>query len=162
MALATLIHRPSTRRPTARHFDRWLDDLWGGFGLAPRPLAGSAFFPVRSEAPRAGRFQPQLQARELETEYRVSLELPGVDAKDLEVTVDGGVLHIKGQRRDPEAETDADPSEAQESFERRLRFPVEIAEGEVTASCKNGVLRVTIPKLEEAKPEVRTIPVEVA
>ena len=49
MALATLIHRPSTRRPPARHFDRWLDDLWGGFGLAPRPLAGSAFFPVRSE-----------------------------------------------------------------------------------------------------------------
>ncbi len=162
MALATLIHRPSTRRLGVRHFDRWLDDLWGGFGLAPLSPAESVFFPAPSTAPRAGGFHPQLQTRELETEYRVSAELPGVDAKDLEVTVDGGVLCIKGHRRDPEAETDADQSEARESFERRLRFPVEIAEGEVTASCKNGVLRVTVPKLVEAKPKVRTIPVEVA
>jgi HSP20 family protein len=163
MALATLVHRPSTRRPTVRHFDRWLDDLWGGFGAAPLSLAESAFLPTRSKLARVGRSYPQLDAQEFEAEYRVTAELPGVDGADLEVTVDGGVLCIKGRRCDPQAETDAEPSaEADDRFERRLRFPVAIAEDEVTASCKNGMLRVTVPKLVEPEPEVRTIPVEVA
>ena len=171
MALATLVHRPSSRRPTARHFDRWLDDLWGGFGAAPLSLAESAFLPTRSKLARVGQSYPQIDAQEFETEYRVTAELPGVDGADLEVTVDGGVLCIKGRRCDPQAETDAEPSaevdaeasaETDDRFERRLRFPVAIAEDEVTASCKNGMLRVTVPKLVEPEPEVRTIPVEVA
>ncbi len=162
MALATLVHRPSTWRPTVRHFDRWLDDLWGGFGAAPLSLAEPAFLPTRSRLARVGQSYPQLDAKEFEAEYRVTAELPGVDGADLEVTVDGGVLCIKGRRRGPQAETDAEPSEADDRFERRVRFPVAIAEDEVTASCKNGMLRVTVPKLVEPEPEVRTIPVEVA
>ena len=104
----------------------------------------------------------------------MTAEIPGVDAKDLDVSVDGGVLLIKGRRRTPEVESasgEASSSatnatkkelEAQERFERRLRFPSEIAEGEVTASYKNGVLTVTVPKLAEAEPEVRAIPIETA
>ena len=171
MALSTLIHRPRARRPAVLHFDRLLDELWGGFGLAPLAFAERGSFPARCRSSAthgvAGRFSPQLGARELETEYRVTVEVPGVDAKDLEVTVDGGVLHIQGLRRYADAEKekqakDEKEPEAPMSFERRLRFPGEIAEGEVTASYKNGVLTVTVPKLIKAEPEVRTISVETA
>ena len=166
MALATLIHRPRARRPALLHFDRWMDDLWGGFGLAPLAFAAPGSFPARSRSAAvpgvAGRFHPQIAVRELDTEYRVTAEVPGVDAKDLEVTVDGGELHIQGLRRNADAEKEEKEPKASLCFERRLRFPAEIAESEVKASYKNGVLTVTVPKLVKAEPEVRTIPVETA
>ena len=179
MTLGTLIQRPVGRRPASRDFDRLIDGLYAGFGLAPLSLANvRARSGARCGTPRAipRKFSPQLEARELEGEYRVTAEVPGVDAKDLTVSVDGGVLIIAGQRRygDSEAETLASPAGADEGgessdavaseghFERRLRFPAEIVEADVTASCKNGVLTVKVPKLLEAEAPVRSIPVETA
>ncbi len=179
MTLGTLIQRPVAWHSASRGFDRLIDDFYAGFGLAPLPLARVPARPrARRGTPRAipRRFSPRLEARELETEYRVTAEVPGVDAKDLTVGVDGGVLTISGQRRygEVEAATPASPESADEGgkstdavagegrFERRLRFPGEIVEADVTASYKNGVLTVTVPKLLEADVPVRNIPVETA
>ena len=145
-------------------FDRLVNELWSGFGLAP-----VAFAPAGQ---REVAFRPGFDAVGLEKEYRVSADLPGVDPADLEVTVEDGVLHVKGRRRFEEVvEQDA----AQESepgrvsridergrFERRFRFPSDIVENEVKATFRNGVLTVKIPKHEAAAAEVRTIPVETA
>ena len=173
MTLGTLIQRPTTWRPAMRGFDRLFDDLYEDFGLAPLSLAKArALSPTRRGELHgiARKFSPQFEASELENEYRVRAEVPGVDAKDLAVTVDGGVLTIKGQRRyeaaEPAAEGETRKAEAavavRGSFERRLRFPGEIVEGDITACYKNGVLTVTVPKLAEAESVVRSIPVETA
>ncbi len=158
MALGTLVrHHHPARRVVRRDFDRIMDDLWGGFGLAP-----AAFTPRNDFLPT---FDPAFEAVELENEYRVSADIPGVEPADLEVAVEDGVLTVKGYRHyEDETSENAEVTRVDERcrFERRLRFPGEIVEGDVKAVYKNGVLTVTIPKPEEAKPEVRTIPVETA
>lgn len=159
MTLATLVRRPSpARRVARRDFDRLVDDLWSGFGLAPVSFAPQAW--------RESPFRAACEAVELENEYRVTAELPGVEAADLEVSVEDGVLHIQGQRRFAQAGESENGAvsrvDERGRFERRFRFPGEIVEGDVTASYKNGVLTVTVPKPEHVEQEVRTIPVETA
>jgi HSP20 family protein len=155
MTLGNLVrHIPARRarhvpaRFFTRDFDRLMDDLWSGFGVAP-----VAFEPRR--------FAPVVEAVELDREYRVTAELPGVDAADLEGTVEAGVLTIQA-RRHFESANDAGEAEAIERFERRIRLPGEIVESEAKATFKNGLLTVSVPKPEEAKPEARSIPVETA
>ena len=165
MTLGTLVRRPyPARRVARRDFDRLVDDLWSGFGLAPVAFAPSAW--------RAEGFQPAFDAVELESGYRVSADLPGVDPADLEVTVEDGVLHVKGQRRLEETRPQETSQEGEPGrvtridergrFERRFRFPSDIVENGVKATYRHGVLTVTVPKPEQAAPEVRTIPVETA
>ena len=176
MTLANLVRRP-VRQPL-RHpfrdarsdFDRLVDDLFSGFGLAP-----VAFAP---HAPAAVGFTPAVDAVELENEYRVTADIPGVDPADVEVTVEDGVLTIKGQRYASEelrgsAEPRGDAGNESEAgavsrirergrFERCVRFPGDIVENEVKAVHRHGVLTVTVPKRVEPRPEVRSIPVETA
>jgi HSP20 family protein len=154
MSLGTLTRQRRPSKRVVRHdFDHLLDDLWSGFGLAPL-----AFGPPRE-------FAPAFDAVEFEHEYRVTAEIPGVEAADLEVVVEDGVLNVKGRRHDPDeaAAPDAVTNGAERGhFERRIRFPGEIVEGDVKARYKNGVLRVTLPKPAELKPEVRSVLVETA
>lgn len=173
MALGNLVRYPRPARRIVRRgpgsavpldfdrigFNRVFDDLWGGFGLAP------VVFPVRSDVPPS--FDPRFEAEELETEYRISADMPGVEPSDLEVSVEDGVLIVKGRRHyEDETSEDGEVARLEERgrFERRIRFPGDIVEGDVKASLKHGVLKVTIPKPEEAKAEaeVRSIPVETA
>ena len=154
MVLGTLArYRYPARRVVGRDFEGIMDDLWSGFGLAPLAFASPSGF------------TPSFDAVELEDEYCVSGDIPGVVPSDLDVAVEDGVLTIKG-RRHYEDETSEDGAvtrvDERGRFERRIRFPGEIVEGDVKASYKNGVLTVTIPKPEEVKPEVRSIPVETA
>ena len=153
MTLGSLVRLPQPAgRVFRRDFDRLMDDLWGGFGLAPVAFA-----------PQTG-LTPSFDAVELENEYHVTADLPGVEPAELEVSVEDGVLTIKGQRHfEDENETEEGSVTRVEElgrFERRIRFPGEIVEDDVKATYKHGVLRVKIPKPEEIKPEVRSIPVE--
>ena len=156
MTQATLVRRyhparrvltRGSRQPFRLLGDRLLGDLksagdggYSGLGLAPQ------------------RYAPAFEAVELENEYRVTAELPGVDADDLDVTVENGVLTVKGQRRFE----DPDSPEERGRFERSIRFPGDVVENDTRATYKNGLLTVTVPKPEEVKPEVRSIPVETA
>ena len=163
MAIGNLVRYPApARRASWREFDRMVDDLWSGFGLTP-----VAFAPA-DRAARPDAFQPSFDAVELETEYRVTAEIPGVDPADVEVTVEDGVLTIRGHRhyedsREAEGEGEGVTRLSESGrFERRIRFPGDINENGVKAAHRHGVLTVTVPKPEEVKPEVRAIPVETA
>lgn len=169
MTFGTRVHRPATLRPVRPGFDRLMADLVRDFGVGvPR---------VRYVAKRAAApaFEPCISAEELEDEYRVVAEVPGVEAKDLSIQIQDGVLTLKGERffgaplevRDEdvaedrgETGEDAPVARASVNFERKLRFSAKVVEGDVKASLKNGVLTVTIPKQAPAAPEVRSIPVE--
>lgn len=110
-------------------------------------------------------FEPRIQAVEHESEYVIIAELPGVESADLEITLEEGVLTLKGVRKAPgwsDEASDEDKAKQSTGFTRRIRFNAEIDEIAVAAKYRNGLLTLTVPKLVPPAPEVRTIPVEVA
>lgn len=95
--------------------------------------------------------------------YRIALELPGVAEGDIHLTVDDGVVTVKGEKK-TEREEKGDTwyfSERQfGSFSRSFRLPPDADEGGVAAALKDGVLTVTIPKKAASGPEgARRIPI---
>jgi HSP20 family protein len=103
---------------------------------------------------------PALEVKELGDAYVIKADLPGVDDKDLDISLDDGVLTLSG-KRDEEAHDDADSYCACERwygrFERAVSLPDAAADG-VVAQLKNGVLTVTVPKRAEVQP--KRIPVQ--
>src|SRR5262249_57349953 len=100
---------------------------------------------------------PNIEAAETDKEVTVTAELPGLDEKDIEVALANGVLAIKGEKKTESEDKDRLFSERYYGrFERRI--PVEdVEEDKVSASFKNGVLTITLPKSAKAQERVRRI-----
>ena len=128
--------------------DRFFDDLWRGLE-------------TRSAA-RAVAFTPSVNVAETDDELRLTAELPGLEDKDFEVTIDGDLLTIKGEKkseREVEDEGRSVIERSEGSFARSFRFAWDVDPETVKAAYKHGVLEVVVPKPEENQPQVRTIPV---
>lgn len=109
-----------------------------------------------------GKWAPALDIYEAGDALVVEAELPGMDPKDIDVTVDDGVLTIKGERkheRDVQEESYYRVERAYGFFQRAVRLPAEAEPDSVKASYEAGVLRVTVPKVEPKKP--KSVPVTV-
>ena len=103
---------------------------------------------------------PAVDIKEEDGRFVLKADIPGVEAKDIDVTMDDGVLTIKGERRH-ESEQDTNGYKRVErsygSFYRRFSLPdTANAEG-ITAQGKDGVLEVSIPKQEKAQPRKITV-----
>ncbi|MDX2312534.1 MAG: Hsp20/alpha crystallin family protein [Gammaproteobacteria bacterium] len=103
---------------------------------------------------------PAVDIKEEDGRFVLKADIPGVEVKDIDVTMDDGVLTIKGERRH-ESEEDANGYKRVErsygSFYRRFGLPdTANAEG-ITAKGKDGVLEVSIPKQEKAQPRKITV-----
>ena len=110
-------------------------------------------------------FVPRIDVAETDEAYEIRAELPGLEASDFEVVAEDDVLTLKGEKKrseDSESEGVRRSESVYGSFVRKLRFPEAIAEEGLKATDKNGVLTVTLPKPEEARPQVRSIPVQSA
>jgi HSP20 family protein len=84
-----------------------------------------------------------------ETAYRITMELPGVDEKDIDVSVHDGVVTIKGEKsaaREETGETWFFSERQYGSFSRSFRLPADADGDKVEAHLKDGVLHVTVPK----------------
>ncbi len=92
---------------------------------------------------------PASEASSDEGAYRIALELPGVDEKDIELAVEGGVVSVKGEKRS-EREEKGDTwyfsERAYGSFSRSFRLPPDADEAGVKADLKDGVLKITVPR----------------
>lgn len=103
---------------------------------------------------------PAMDVREIEDRFEVSMDLPGLEPADVSVTFEDGVLTISGKRElssEASTETYHRIERSYGSFARSIRLP-RTADGErIEAAFDKGVLRVTVPKAEAAKP--RTIEV---
>ncbi len=103
---------------------------------------------------------PALDVQEDKDNFHVRVELPGLKREDIEVSLDDGALVISGERK---AETVAEGAEVrlQEryygKFSRTLTLPSAVATDKVSAAYKDGILTVTLPKVEEAKPKTITV-----
>ncbi|WP_147029558.1 Hsp20/alpha crystallin family protein, partial [Methylobacterium oxalidis] len=89
---------------------------------------------------------------------RVSAELPGLDEKDVELTIDDGVLTLRGEKRAETTDTQRGYSERSYGrFERVLALPFAVEEDKVEATFRNGVLSVTLPRSAKAPERGRRI-----
>ena len=107
-------------------------------------------------------YAPAVDIEEREDGFVLHADLPGLKQEDIEITLNDGVLELRGSREDSRDET-ANGGHLRErrygAFERRFRLGSHVAETGIEASYKDGVLTVVLPKKEEAKP--RQIPVSV-
>ena len=92
--------------------------------------------------------------------YDITVELPGVAEKDITVSVEEGVLSIKGEKRSEEKREEDDFSLQERSygsFNRTFRIPDDVDADKISAKHENGVLSVTLPRTKPAKPKGRQI-----
>ena len=101
-------------------------------------------------------FSPAMDVVENEDGFLVSIDLPGVDRKDIEVSVADNVLTIKGEKKNA-TETKTGKTFRKESwegtFQRTLSLPRGVDAGKIDAKMRDGVLAISLPKSEEAKPK---------
>ncbi|GAB4367474.1 MAG: Hsp20/alpha crystallin family protein [Elainellaceae cyanobacterium] len=109
------------------------------------------FLPSGNDEMRSIAFIPSAEMEETDDAIHLKLEVPGMEAKDLEVEVTEGAVAIKGERKS-ESKTEEKGVVRSEfhygAFERRIPLPARIQTGKVQAECKNGVLNLTLPKVE--------------
>jgi HSP20 family protein len=95
--------------------------------------------------------------------FEISVELPGLDEKNIEVKLVNGVLTIKGQKEEDKVERKEDFHLRERrfgSFARSVRVPDTVDENKIDAKFKNGVLTVTLPKTPEPQKAVKKIEVK--
>jgi HSP20 family protein len=99
-------------------------------------------------------WNPAVDIFENENELVIKAELPGMEAKDIEIGLENNVLTMKGERRF-EKETKEENYHRVEReyghFSRSFSLPAAVKEDKITAEFKNGLLKVVLPKKEEAK-----------
>jgi len=106
---------------------------------------------------------PRIEVSEVEKELHITVELPGIDPKDVEVTLADDVLTIRAEKqaqREEGSERDFHVTErSYGTFVRHLRLPFHADPQKIEASFKDGVLMLTIPKPEDAQQKVHRIDV---
>jgi HSP20 family protein len=138
--------------PTEQHphltfqqeMDRLFDRFFGRSGLEP--------FGVFREA--WDTFNPRLDAVETDQEVKVSVELPGLDEKDIDVSLTRDLLTISGVKRqehEKESRNYFRSERSYGSFKRSIPLPCEVESGTVEAVFRNGVLTVTLPKADDTQ-----------
>jgi HSP20 family protein len=123
-----------------------MDRLWDDyFGSGRRGLQG-----LQPE------FAPAVDVKETDTQIVVKAEVPGMDPKDINISVTGEVLTIKGEKKSEREEKEENyhlVERSYGSFSRSLALPAAVDLDKIEAKYDKGVLTVTCPKKEEVKPK---------
>lgn len=143
-------------------FDTFQDEmsrLWGqGWPFTMRPLTRR----MGQETTGATMWEPRIDVFEKDGSLMVKAELPGASREDIQVTLDQGTLVIRGERKG-EKEVKEEHYYRMErtygSFYRRVPIPFETTAEQITATYKDGVLEVQIPKPTESQQKPDTITV---
>ena len=103
-----------------------------------------------------GDWAPRVDIAETDKEFSIKAEIPDVKREDVKVSVDNGVLIITGERKQEKEEKNKKYHRVERfygSFTRSFTLPANIDESKVEASFKDGMLNLSIPKIEETKPK---------
>ena len=108
------------------------------------------YTPLRNMGSRiADWLSPASEASSVDDVYRISMELPGVSDKDLDVSIDGGVLTVRGEKKSVEehqGETWYFSERQYGAFSRSFRLPPDADQDRVSADLKDGVLTLAVPR----------------
>jgi HSP20 family protein len=99
---------------------------------------------------------PALDISERKDAYLVTVELPGVETDDLEITLEDGLLTIRGERHFAHDSTEQQFHRVERrygAFRRSITLPAQVQAEQIEASFDNGVLQIMVPKMEEAAPK---------
>lgn len=125
-----------------REMDRLWDDYYGSGRRALRPLQAE--------------FAPAVDVKETADQLVIKAEVPGMDAQDINISVTGDVLTIKGEKKSEREEKEENYHLVERnygSFSRSVVMPAAVAMDKIEAKYDKGVLTVTCPKKEEVKPK---------
>jgi HSP20 family protein len=128
-----------------KEMDRFLDKFWDG-----------------DEFSGVGAWAPDIDVAETPEALTIRAEVPGIDPKDLQVSVESGILTLRGDKRQDTERKDERLYRRERhygSFSRSIRLPVNVDAAKVTAAFKNGVLTVVMPKTTEARG--RAVPISI-
>ena len=134
-----------------REMDSLFDNFYRGFDI--EPFEG-----------HLGAFSPSVDVTENDKEIKISAELPGMDEKDIDVSLQIDMLTIKGEKKEEKEDKGKDYYKMERSygsFSRTIPLPVEVETDKVVASFKQGVLSITLPKTAKAVAETKKIAVKV-
>ncbi len=108
---------------------------------------------------------PKVDIRETKKAVVVEAEIPGMTGEDIDVTVNGDYLRIKGEKRHESKQENDQYYRAERrygTFERTVKLPAEVTENKSCATYKNGVLTISLPKKKASEQEARRIEVKSA
>jgi HSP20 family protein len=121
-------------------------------------------FPIDILAPETETCAPYVDIKEMADVFQLDAELPGMGREDINVSVQDGILTLKGERteKDGESVSCRYVERECESFARDFALPDHTDAERIQAVFKNGVLRITLPKTQQVTEEARRIPVSAA
>jgi HSP20 family protein len=132
-----------------RDMNRLFDDFFRDISLPSPTMASSAW--------------PQVDVAETDTEYKVTAEVPGLEEKDVELTLQDNALTISGERKGEHEERKGDRYYAERfhgRFTRTIPLPMDVEADKAAAAFKNGVLTVVLPKAAHARQSGKRIPIQ--
>ncbi|MBW1859224.1 MAG: Hsp20/alpha crystallin family protein [Deltaproteobacteria bacterium] len=139
-ALTPILRRKEfLSRPETDFFDRF----FGDFTLPSLMFEGTEWTPA-------------FDVSETDRELVIKAEVPGMDKKDINITVSDGMLTIKGEKKHEKKEENERYHRVETrygTFSRTLRLPTEVKADRVDATYKDGVLNITLPKSEAVEPK---------
>jgi len=134
-----------------REMDSLFDNFFQGFDIAP--FEG-----------RMGAFTPKVDVAESDKEIKITAELPGLDEKDIDVSLQNDMLIIKGEKKEEKEDKGKDYYRMERSygsFSRTIPLPIEVETDKIEATFKKGVLNITLPKTAKAAAETKKIAVKI-
>jgi HSP20 family protein len=108
-------------------------------------------------------WSPRLDVSETDKALEIVADLPGMDKKDINISLDGDLLTIKGEKKEVKEKKDKHFHTIERrsgSFYRALRLPVTVENDKIEANFKDGVLTLTLPKSKEAAKKVAQIEIK--
>ncbi len=105
---------------------------------------------------KSGHAVPSLEIREDENQFTLNIDVPGIDKKNIDISVTGNTLTVKGERSEETKKTEKGyyySERSYGSFQRSVQLPSEVDSEKIAANYKDGVLEVVIPKSEKSKPK---------
>jgi HSP20 family protein len=155
---------PDVWRSFRSEMDRLFDRFASGFGF-PSLRRIFDFEPTWRPISAFDFSAPAIDMSEDDRVYEISAELPGLDAKDIDVSVSGSTLVLKGERRQEKEEKDKNyhfSERAYGSFQRAFDLPGSVDRDKVSADFSKGVLTITLPKTPEAQTQQKKFEVKSA
>ncbi len=137
-------------RALRREMDSLFENFFSGFEMEPFTS-------------RRGAFSPHIDVVESDKEITVTAELPGMDEKDIDVSLNEDTLSIRGEKKAEKEDKGKDYYRMERSygsFSRSITLPKEVNTEKVEAQFKKGILTVVLPKTSKAVEETRKISIK--